>query len=145
VACVAPSVVPQPTASVEPELTAIRTALGRQGWSHAGLSVVINPMMVKEGHAPGGEPAGLRDPDKNAAIAKALGARSLPRSEANIAGGDLYVSLSEPRLEGKNTVVTVTVWGRGRRRGLTYETIHLTLTPEGDGWKVVSLEQLGIS
>lgn len=152
VACVAPAVVPEPTASVEPELTAIRAALGQQQ-SHAGLSVAINPMMVKEGHAPGIEPVRLRDTDKTAAIAKALGAKSLPRSEAIICsqrqcefrGGDLYVSLSEPRIDGTNVVVTVTVETRSRRRGLYYETIHLTLTPEGNGWKVASLEQLGIS
>lgn len=152
VSCVTPAVVPRPTASVEPELTAIRAALGQQP-SHAGLTVAINPMMVKEGQAPGIMPARVRDADKTDAIANALGAKSLPRSEAIICsqrqcefrGGDLYVSLSEPRIDGKNVVVTVTVETRARRGGLFYETIHLTLTREGDGWKVVNLVQLGIT
>lgn len=135
---------------VEIELAAVRVVLNR---SHAGsLDVAINPRLVVEGTAPG-VAAGLRDTAKTVALVRLLGVKALPRNEViscvqrrcEMRGAGVYLSLSEPRVDGANATVTVTLDAVGRPGRLYYETIHLTLIREGQGWKVVKVEQLGIS
>jgi hypothetical protein len=105
-------------------------------------AVALHPGFAPEGHAPGIGGTEMRPSDRTLTLARAL--RGTVSVERN--GVDLHLSLSKPRIEGEVAQISVTLGTRDprpRRNG--YETIHYTLRRDGERWRIVKSQQLGIT
>lgn len=132
----------------------VDNALRLRGDGKLARRIVIDPMMVPAGQAPPGRGTKTRDPARQAYLLRSFGARSeLPQSvidcssrPCKLRDADMLVSLSEPQVAGDEASVTVTALQQvGGRTGTFYVTVNVVLQRERSGWKVVRLDELGIS
>ncbi|MFL5615283.1 MAG: hypothetical protein ACJ796_16570 [Gemmatimonadaceae bacterium] len=143
------------------ERLAVRAALDHSfGSTKAGLRIVIDPMIVHANDAPGNRDSTLRESSRNAYLAQAFRARSLPRDSVlacnprpcKLRDADVLVTLSEPAILGDKATVTVTTL---RPVHLTsprqvpietqYQTINVRFEKRGASWQVVGFDDLGMS
>lgn len=140
------------------ELAAVRIAMDRAPVKGgANLIIAINPNVVRESDAPGRAEVGRRGDTRNAQLIRAFGVRSLTRGEAyacqqstcELRAADVFISLSEPRLNGDSASISVTIEMRGAPRAKShrqyYETINVRLVRATAGWTVAGVTQLGIT
>lgn len=125
-----------------------------------GLRIVIDPMIVRANQAPGYRDSTLREPSRNQYLVESFHARTLPRDSVfdcssrpcTMRNADVLVTLSEPAIVGDKATVTVTtsvpVHGSSSRQlpiTMQYRTVIVHLEKSGAAWRVVSLDDLGIS
>lgn len=155
----AQSVQPTPldsNTSMSAEQAAVRIALDSIHLGRPIRTVVINPLLAPMGSAPGSG-QDLRPVWRTDRLAAFLKATSRERDKViscasatsmgprcDLLDADVYVTASEPRFDGGLATVTVTMEARGQR-GLFYETLNIVLTNTSAGWKVLKVEQLGIT
>jgi hypothetical protein len=147
-------VLAQASAAAAVERIAALAALERiPGYVGERPTVAINSSFVMANTAPGWMSVGLRPETRNVALAAALGAKSLSREQAIrceaqtcVMAADVFVSMSDVEFGANGACVSVTVQTLTPRPGrMYYETLRLTLENAGQSWRVVNLEQLGIS
>lgn len=135
------------------ERLALRVAVERAvGVAKPGSRVVIDPMIVSAGDAPGARTASRRDEQRNDALSAEVGARVLSGETVldctvrpcSLRDADVFVSLSAPMIMGNRGTVSVTTLQRARR-GLHYRTISVHMERVGATWKVVGVTELGVS
>jgi hypothetical protein len=138
------------------EQLALRTGVdyALRGEPNRARRIAINPMMVPAGEAPPSRGTKARDSERHGVLLRSFGATSAqPQSVINCASKpctlrdvDMLLSLSEPQVSGSEASVTVTALQRvDGRMGTSYVTINVFLHREGQVWRVVRVEELGIS
>ena len=139
-ACVAPGgTMGDPQAAIE--LVAARSLLSR----YPDARVTIDSAYTIAGAAPGGPTGTFRPSARTGALATALRASV----GSHVPDDGVRLRLSEPRVVDDSMRVTVTLdWGSGS--GVTpgrsgYHTQRLTLLHERGSWRVVRIEELGIT
>lgn len=135
------------------ERLALRIAVERAvGVIKPGSRIVIDPMIVSSGDAPGARTASRRDDRRNDALSAEVGGRVLSGEAVldctvrpcSLRDADVFVSLSAPVMVGNRGTVSVTTLQRARR-GLHYRTISVEMVRQGSAWKVVGVTELGVS
>jgi hypothetical protein len=133
------------------ERMAARAAMQSVGAKDAPRTI-LDPMLVMLDEAPGHTDMKSRDNGRNAALAGALRARVARRQDVidcqagqcRLRDADVVLVLSEPQASDNNARVTVTVLRNSTRR-VYYVTMNIHLHRLNGAWKVLRIEQLGIS
>lgn len=106
------------------ERLALRVAIERAvGVIKPSLRIVVDPMMVSSGEAPGGRTTNRRDDQRNDALIAEVGGRVLPAEAVldctvkpcRLRDADVFVSLSAPVIEGTKGTLSVTTLPLARR------------------------------
>lgn len=140
------------------ELLAAKAAVQRSlGAVTPGLRVVVHSAIVRAGQAPGVTDSTERSAQRNAQLARGLGAKlgrwsgvvDCSSRTCELRGADLLLTLSQPVINGKNAKVTVTTvqpvtHPRAMNR-IQYKTVNVLLKWRGSAWQVIGFEDLGIS
>lgn len=145
------------------ERLAVETAIARSEVDKdRRLRIVIDPMVVHGDEAPGARDVKERESNRQAYLLRSFGARSLRRQAVidctskpcKMPEADLLVTLSEPQFGGDTAFVTVTTLrpitrdttaGPIKAGATQYMTMKIFLRRVGADWKVLRIEELGIS
>lgn len=140
------------------ERVVVQSAIERAGLKGMGpFRVMIDPMMVYAGQAPGFTDLRLRDSTRHAMLLRSLGATSRSRPEVMrcstppcLQDVDVFVTLSPPEVAGDSSSITVTTL-RYRPRAQSaqtrkqYITTSFVLRRDGKEWRIVRADVLGVS
>lgn len=158
----------QPTPAPQSEIERLAVQAGvdhsLRGEPQRVIRLAINPTIAPTDEAPPSRGTKRRDVARQNYLLYSFKAASLPPEAAvdcstkpcKFRHADVIVSLSEPQISADEASVTVTVLradrnsrslGKGRKppSGMSYVTVNVVLQRGGLGWKVVRLEELGIS
>jgi len=140
------------SSAIAVERVVVQFAVARSSGSLSKAIVAVNPVLVREGTAPGWDSTGVR-PSERAAALNEIGIKTRRREDVifcaqrvcEFKNANVFLSLSEPRIVGDNAEVSVTIDMPSGPRRQYYETLHLKLEAIPTGWRIVSITQLGIS
>lgn len=107
-----------------------------------GRVIVLDPHYVEAGHAPPGIPLGRRPLTRQRSLHSAI------RLMGDSTGDSLLVRASQPRFNGSEATLCVTISHRGipgRRRSAFYHTVEYVLRRESGWWVIQQRNSLGIS